>query len=75
MTMKCSFSYNPFVKFHGKKFLEPEHDRLYRNQCYQKVCYKGTALYLNELEKLKCFVEKLTETVFIIYKQDIQKIY
>ena len=28
MTMKWSFSYNSFVKFHGKKVWEPQHDRI-----------------------------------------------
>ena len=26
MTILWSFSCNPFVKFHGKMFLEPQHD-------------------------------------------------
>ena len=39
--MTMSFSYNSFVKFHGKIFWEPQHDRVF----YNKFCYKGTALY------------------------------
>ena len=28
MTISLSFSYNSFVKVHGKKILEPQHDRV-----------------------------------------------
>ena len=28
MTMKWSFFYNSFVKLHGKKFWEPQHDHV-----------------------------------------------
>ena len=44
---KWSFSYNSFVKFHGKKILEPQHDCVISKsiQCYNEVCYKGTELY------------------------------
>ena len=42
MTIKWSFSYNFFVKFHGEKNWESQHD--YPNLCYNEVCYKGTAL-------------------------------
>ena len=45
MTIKWSFSYNSFVKFHGKEIWEPQPDRgIYPNPCYNEVCYKGTAL-------------------------------
>ena len=43
ITMKWSFSYSFFVKFHGKKFLEP-HDQHIVNSCYNEVCFKGTGL-------------------------------
>ena len=46
MTMKWSFSYNSFVKFHGKKFGSHNTTMLYPNPCYKKVCYKGTTLYV-----------------------------
>ena len=40
------FSYNSFVKFHGKIFVEPQHDTdKSKNLCNNEVCYKGTALY------------------------------
>ena len=39
-----------FEKFHGKFFLEQQHDHnmtmIYPNLCFNKVCCKGTALYL-----------------------------
>ena len=38
MTILWPFSYNSFVKFHGKKW-EPQHDCV-----ITRVCYKGTAL-------------------------------
>ena len=31
MTIKWSFSYNSFVKFHGTKNWEPQHDRVLSN--------------------------------------------
>ena len=43
--MKCSFSYNSFVKFHGTIFGSHTMTMLKPNQCYNEVCYKGTALY------------------------------
>ena len=39
MTIKWSFTYSSFVKFHGKKW-EPQ----YPNLRFKEVCYKGTAL-------------------------------
>ena len=45
MTILWSFSYNSFVKFHGKKFGSHNMTVLYPNLCYNKVCYKGSALY------------------------------
>ena len=39
-----SFSYNSFVKFHGKIFGEPQYELLiYQKRCYNKGCYKETA--------------------------------
>ena len=46
MTIKWSFSYNSFVKFHGKKFGGHNMTMLYQNPSYNKVCYKGTAVYI-----------------------------
>ena len=44
MTMKWSFSYNSFVKFHGKKkYGNHNTAMLYPNLSYINVCYKGTA--------------------------------
>ena len=43
MPIEWSFSYNSFVKFHINKILEAI--VLYPNPYYNKVCYKGTALY------------------------------
>ena len=45
MTIIWSFSYNSFVKFHGKKFGSHNMTVLYSNPCFNEVCYKGTALY------------------------------
>ena len=45
MTILWSFSYNFFVKFHGKKFgIESQHDGVYSNLCYNKACYVGREL-------------------------------
>ena len=49
MTIKWSFSYNSFVKFHGKKNWDIT--LLYPNPCYNEVCYKGTALQLPHVKK------------------------
>ena len=35
-----------FVKFHGKKIWEPQHNSAISNPCYNKVCYKSIGLYL-----------------------------
>ena len=40
-----SFSYNSFVKFHGKKFGSQNMAVLYPIPCYIEVCYNGTVLY------------------------------
>ena len=40
MTMEWSFSYNSFVKLHGKKYGNPNMTMLYPNLCYIEVCYK-----------------------------------
>ena len=35
MTMQWSFSYNFFVKLHGKKIWKPQHENvIYSNPCY-----------------------------------------
>ena len=47
MTIRWSFSYNSFVKFHGKK-IETTTQLLYPNLCYNKVCYKVTELYFKK---------------------------
>ena len=41
-----SFSYNSFVKFHGKKNGSHSMITLYQNLLYKKVCYKRTSLYI-----------------------------
>ena len=46
ITILWSFSYNSFVKLHGKKFGSHNMTLLYPNLCYNEVCYKGTALYM-----------------------------
>ena len=46
MTIKWSFSYNSFVKFHGTKFGSRNMTVLYPIWCYKEACYKGTVLYL-----------------------------
>ena len=38
---RLSFSYNSFVKFHGKKFGSHNMIMLCPNLCYNAVCYKG----------------------------------
>ena len=45
MTIQWSFSYNSFLKFHGKKNESHNMNGLYPNQYYNKVCYIGTPLY------------------------------
>ena len=45
MTISWSFSYNSFVKFHGKKIGSHNMTELYPNLCYNEVCYEGTALF------------------------------
>ena len=45
MTIKWSFSYNSFVKFHGEKFGCHSMTMLYPNPCNNNVYYKGTVLY------------------------------
>ena len=47
MTMKWSFSYNSFIKFHGKKFGSHNMTVLYPNPCFNEVCYKEIALYIS----------------------------
>ena len=46
MTFARKFSYDPFVKFYSKKFGSHNMVILYPNPFYNKVCYKGTAVYL-----------------------------
>ena len=41
MTISWSFFYNFFVKFHGKKNWEPQHDHVISNLCYKEACLKG----------------------------------
>ena len=43
---ECSFSYNSFVKLHGKKIVSHSMTVLYPNPCYNEACYKGTAPWL-----------------------------
>ena len=45
MAIKWSFSYNSFVKYHGKIFGSHNLTKIYPNLRYSQVCYKGTALY------------------------------
>ena len=42
MVIFCNF----VVKFHGKKIGSQNMIMLYPNLCYNKVCYKGTSLYM-----------------------------
>ena len=49
MTILWSFSYNSFVKFHGQKIWEPQHDRVISKSVYNEACYKGNALYYTTL--------------------------
>ena len=54
MTMKWSFSYNSFVKFHVNKY--GSHNMMtllhaYPTNCYKNVCNKGTILYYKHLIK------------------------
>ena len=42
MTILWSFSYNFFVKFHGKK--DCIYISIYIKICYKEVCNKGSAL-------------------------------
>ena len=44
MTIAWSFSYNSFVKLHGKKYGSHNMTTLYLNLCYNEECYKGTAM-------------------------------
>ena len=53
MNISWSFSYYYyFVKFHGKKIWEPQHDHVVSNPCYNEVCYKGSALSTNLRQQL-----------------------
>ena len=54
MTILWSFSYNSFVKFHSKRFGSQNMTVLYPDQCYNKVCYKGTAVHCKETSV--CFI-------------------
>ena len=36
------------VGWHGKKFGEPQHECVISNPCYNKMCYKGTAMYMGQ---------------------------
>ena len=45
LTISWSFSYNIFVKFHGKKIVSYNMTLIYPNLCYDEVCYKETAMY------------------------------
>ena len=47
MTMSCSFSYNSLVNYMLKNFGSLNMVVLYPNPCYNKVCFKGTALYIS----------------------------
>ena len=42
MTVIWSFSYNSFVKFHGKKIGSHYMARFFLNPCNNEVCYKGS---------------------------------
>ena len=46
MTISWQFSYHSFVKFDSKKFGRHNMNVFYPNVSYNKVCYKGSALYL-----------------------------
>ena len=56
MTIKWSFSYNFFVKFHGEKKWESQHDRVISKSVFNNVCYKGAALYM--LDYISSFARK-----------------
>ena len=43
------FSYNSFVKFHGKEFGSHNMTVVYPNMYCYRVCYKGIVLYSMEL--------------------------
>ena len=47
LTMQWSFSYNSFVKFHGKKIWEPQHDHVIFKSLLYRVFYKSSALYFS----------------------------
>ena len=59
ITIKWSFSYNSFVKFHGKNIWGHSMTVLYPNPCYREVCYKGTAA--------SCHLRKGISDVYFIY--------
>ena len=40
-----SFSYNFFVKIHGKKFGRQQQPCFYPNLCNNEACFKGALLY------------------------------
>ena len=56
MTILWSFSYNSFVKFHGKKFGIHNITLLYPNLCYNEMCYKGTEMYAHKEYFIGCLV-------------------
>ena len=47
MTMIWSFSYNSLVNSMLKRFVSHNMAVLYQNPCNNKMCFKGTALYIS----------------------------
>ena len=70
--MTMSFSYNSFVKFHGKFFLSHNMTMLYPKPCYIEVWYKGTELYIIHVliiqgcVQICCFTRKELLTCILI---------
>ena len=57
MTILWSFSFNSFVKFHGKK--NREHYNISTvNPCYNEVCYKGTAPNMQKMYTCKLIAHR-----------------
>ena len=59
MTISWSFFYNSFVKLHGKKIWEPQHDCVIIKSVYSEVYYKGTAPYMVLYRGLPCIYGKV----------------
>ena len=66
MTIPWSFSYNSFVKFHGKKYGSHNMTMLYLNPLYNEMCYKEATLYISA--KIPLDIPSILLAVFLVLK-------